>query len=156
MLDIGGLVIFFVSLAGAIKGRGLPFWIPQVIVFAAFSLLIYQGVWKRSRFALIHTAALWSALSWMAGHMMEMSWGQGIQTQVPSRILLLITPLVVIAHQRVYKRFSPAAGKKLELTPTESSQFKERWHFRRKTASKSEAMRLIVFDLGEEINFQNK
>ncbi|MDR3543301.1 MAG: hypothetical protein P4L69_20425 [Desulfosporosinus sp.] len=54
MLDLGGLVLLLGSLVGAIKGLGLPLWLPQGAAITALALLMYQGLFKRSRFALIH------------------------------------------------------------------------------------------------------
>lgn len=157
MLDIGGLVLLIVSLVGAIKGRWLPLWFPQVVALAALSLMIYQGIYRRSRFALVHTATLWVALTWIAGHMMAISMGNGILMQIPLWIMLLLTPAVVIGQHQVQVRFSPLAGKKLELIRTETTPFKD-WRNSRKKKEiiKEETMELITFDLGEEIEFKNK
>ena len=127
MLDIGGLVLLLGSLAGAIKGPWMPLWIPQVVVLASLALLIYQGLFKRSRFALIHTATLWITLAWLAGHMMGLSMGNGILMQVPLWTMLLATPAVVIGHHRVQVRFSPSTGKKLE--PLKKTAIKGQFFF---------------------------
>ena len=156
MLDIGGLVLLLGSLVGAIKGRWMPLWIPQLVALAALAILIYQGFWKRSRFAIIHTAALWVALTWIAGNAMEQSWGNGILMQVPLWTMLLATPAVVIGHHRVQVRFSPSTGKKLELTRTETRPFQDWRNSRGKKAITKNKMELITFDLGEEIEFKNK
>lgn len=160
MLDICGVFLFIGSLVGVIKGSDLPLWIPQAVVIISLSLLIYQGVFKHSRFIFIHSGTFYMALIWIAGHMLEASWGTGILTQLSIWILLLATPLAAFAPQQAQKRFHPAAGKRLELTRTETSPFKEWWlSQKRKTViskAKSQSMELIVFDLGEEIDFQNK
>jgi hypothetical protein len=157
MADIGGLVLLIVSLIGAIKGLWMPLWIPQILALAALALLIYQGMFKQSRYVLIHTATLWIALTWIAGHMMAISMGEGILTQIPLWTMLLVTPGIVIGHYLVQVRFSPLAGKKLELTQTETTPFK-RWlnSRRKKEIAKKNAMDLINFDFGEEIEFKNK
>ncbi|MDR3600864.1 MAG: hypothetical protein P4L49_10345 [Desulfosporosinus sp.] len=157
MFDLVGLVLLLGTLAGAIKGQWTPLWIPQVVVLASLALLIYQGLFKRSRFALIHTATLWVALAWIAGHMMAISMGDGILMQIPLWTMLLVTPVVVMGHHLVQVRFSPSAGKKLELTRTETTPFKEWWCSRRKKAiTKKNTMEFITFDLGEKIEFKNK
>ncbi|MDR3586411.1 MAG: hypothetical protein P4L59_13985 [Desulfosporosinus sp.] len=157
MFDLVGLVLLLGSLAGAIKGQWMPLWIPQVVVLASLALLIYQGLFKRSRFALIHTATLWVALAWIAGHMMAISMGDGILMQIPLWTMLLVTPVVVMGHHLVQVRFSPLAGKKLELTRTETTPFKDWWDSRRtKAIMKKNTMVLITFNLGEEIEFKNK
>lgn len=156
MLDIGGLVLLLGSLVGALKGLRLPLWLPQVVALTAIALLVYQGFWKRSRFALIHTATLWVALAWIAGHMMAVSIGDGILMQIPLWTMLLATPAVVIGQRQVQVRFSPSVGKKLELSRTETTFFKDWWNSRRKKAITKKTMELITFDLGEEIEFKNK
>lgn len=157
MLDIGGLVLLFGSLIGVLKGLLLPIWLPQGVALAALALSVYQGFWKRSRFALIHTATLWITLTWIAGHMMELSMGDGFLMQVPLWTMLLVTPAVVIGQYLIQVRFSPSAGKKLELTRTETTPFKDWWNSRGKKAiTKKNPMELITFDLGEEIDFRNK
>ena len=127
MSDIGGLVVLLGSMVGAIKGRWMPLWIPQLVVFVALAMLIYQGFWKRSQFALIHTATLWITLAWLAGHMMGLSMGNGILMQVPLWTMLLATPAVVIGHHRVQVRFSPSTGKKLE--PLKKTAIKGQFFF---------------------------
>lgn len=157
MLDLVGLVLLLGSLAGAIKGQWMPLWIPQVVVLASLALLIYQVLFKGSRFALVHTATLWVTLAWIAGHMMTISMGDGLLMQIPLWILLLVTPVAVMGHHLVQVRFSPSAGKKLELTRTEITPFKDWLNSRRKkTTLKKNTMELITFDLGEEIEFKNK
>ncbi|KLU62350.1 hypothetical protein CEB3_c13940 [Peptococcaceae bacterium CEB3] len=159
MLDIGGLVLLIISLVGAVKGRGLPIWIPQILALGALVLLIYQAAWKKSRFAPIHTAAVWMTFVWIAGHALQRAWGSGVLTAAPLWLLILLTPLVAVAHQRAHKRFSPTAGKKLELTRTETTSLRDRWLSRRKNKNrveKTKGIELIEFDLGEKINFQNK
>lgn len=156
MLDIGGLVLLLGSLVGALKGLSLPIWLPQLMAIAALGLVIYHGFWKRSRFLLIHSAALWIALTWIAGHMMDQLMGDGILTLIPLWLMLLMTPAVVILQYQVQRRFSTSTGKKLELKRTETTPFKEWWNSLRKKAITKKAMELNSFDLGEEIEFQNK
>lgn len=157
MFALVGLVLLLGSLAGAIKGPWMPLWIPQVVVLASLALLIYQGLFKRSRFALIHTATLWVALAWIAGHMMALSMGDSILMRIPLWTMLLVTPVVVMGHHLVQVRFSPSTGKKLELTRTETTPFKD-WRNSRRTKAimKKNTMELITFNLGEEIEFKNK
>ena len=157
MVDIGGLILLIVTLVGAIKWLWMPLWIPQIVALAALSLMIYQGAFKRSRFALVHTATLWVALTWIAGHMMELSMGKGLLMQIPLWIMLLLTPAIVIVHHLIQVRFSPTASKMLKLTRTETTPFKDWLNSRqKKEVAKQNAMELNTFDLGEEIEFKNK
>lgn len=159
MLDIGGLLLLIGALAGAIKGQTLPLWVPQGVALVTLALLVYQVAWKRSRFAPVTTAALWVSLIWIAAHLMVGAWGKGLLTETPTGILLFTTPLVAVAHYKVLLRFSPGIGKKLELTKTEITPFRDWWLSLKKAKvkkSQAPAIELIMFDLGEEINFQNK
>ncbi|HZK83841.1 MAG TPA: hypothetical protein VFC58_04020 [Desulfosporosinus sp.] len=38
MADIGGLILLLGSLIGAVKGRWLPLWVPQVVAVVALGL----------------------------------------------------------------------------------------------------------------------
>lgn len=152
MFDIWGLVLLILSMAGAIKGRWLPFWIPQLATLLALFLLIYRGIWARSRLSFIHTSAVWVSLTWIAGKAMELSWGRGILSEVPFWTMLLVTPLIAYIHQRIYRRFNPVPTRGLEL---ESVTQPIRWSFSKKK-TKGQTIELITFDLGEEIQFKNK
>jgi len=157
MVDIGGLILLIVTLVGAIKWLWMPLWIPQIVALAALSLMIYQGAFKRSRFALVHTATLWVALTWIAGHLMEQAMGNGLLMQIPLWIMLLLTPAIVVVHQLIQVRFSPTASKNLKLTRTETTPFKDWLNSRqKKDVAKKIEMEVIAFDLGEEIEFKNK
>lgn len=159
MFDLAGIFLFIVSLAGAIKGLNLPIWIPQVIALMALILITYQGAWKHSRLIIIHSGTLYVALIWIGGHLLAASWGMGLLSQIPIYMLLLTTPLAAFLPHQARKRFRPAEGKKLELTRTETSPLKEWWlSLKRKSVptKAKQQIELIVFDLGEEIDFQNK
>lgn len=156
MLDIGGLILLVFSLVGVIKWVQIPQCVPQIIAIAAFTFLIYQVVFRRSKFAGVHLSALWIALTWIAGQMMVSAWGDGILAEVPRWTMLLITPVVIIGYHQVQIRFSPSSGKKLKLTRTEARHFTDWLISRKKETLDKNEMVLIRFDLGEEIDFENK
>jgi len=165
VLDISGIFLLIIAWMGIIldfvKGLDLPLWIPLGVTIAALFLLLYQGMWKHSRLTFIHAATAWVALTWTVGTVLETVVGKGLLTQIPIWALLLVTPLAAIAPQQAQKRFSSeTAGKKLELTHTDTSPLKEWWELNflqhKPTASPKKSIKLIVFDLGEEINYENK
>lgn len=165
MIDIGGIVLLIISLAGAIKGLALPIVIPEILTLLSLGLLIYQGAFKRSRLMFIHSAAFWLALTWIAGDYLKSSLQLGIIAQIITGMLLVVTPLAAIAPVMLHRRFTPTTGKKLELTRTEVSPMQE---FKKSISSlklkkqttndekKQITIEQITFDLGEEILFENK
>lgn len=158
MRDLWGIVLLITSLAGSIKGRWLPYFVPQIIAAAALFLLFYRGLFIKSKFSFIYSSTLWISLTWIAGKAMEESWGNGILMQVPFWMMLLFTPVVGYVHQRIFRRFNPVPTRGLELEHGRNPQalrLEERWPFRKNSSCK-QGIDLILFDLGEEVQFKNK
>jgi len=161
MIDLGGIFLLIVSFTGAIKGLSLPVWIPLMISLIAVFLLLYQGLYKHSQLIFIHAATVWVALTWSVGSAMKGIIGQGLLLQIPIGALLLVTPLAAIAPHQAVKRFNVASkGKKLELTRTDAATLndwlKSKTMPQKSKEKKQNALELITFDLGEEINYENK
>jgi hypothetical protein len=156
MRDIGGFVLLALALFGALKGRGLPYMVPQLLIVLSVLLLIYRGFFMKSKLSFVYTAAGWTSLVWIAGKSMEETLGNGLIMQAPFFLLLMTIPMMAYLHQRIYHRFNPITTKGLELEPPETTLgfiTRIKSYFQ---PEKKADMELIVFDLGREVKHRSK
>ena len=162
-----GVPIFFITLAGVIgllNGFSPPLWVPIVLTLASFIIFLH-GIKKSSRLSFLNASTLWLGFLWIISYYFIESWGAGILTKMFTGTLLMATPLAAVSPYVVQKRFTAAApGRKLELSRPASSPkptYKE-WFLNnllRKSEfkkSESSAPEMIIFDLGEEVHYENK
>jgi hypothetical protein len=89
----------------------------------------------------------------------ESQWGKDSVLLAFFQFLLILMSLVAaFLHQRIYRRFNPVTTRGLEIytkaSPIQKSPFQKLKNlFKKRDAKKID---LIVFDLGEEIEFKNK
>lgn len=140
---------------GAVKYRHLPDAVPWFFMTISGYMLIYRTFIAKSRLSFLYTPAVLLSLGWIALKHLEALWEKGsLLLALFQFLLVFMATIAAFTHQRIYRRFNPVTTRGLEIYTKASPIKKSVWQrFKELRCKKIE---LVVFDLGEEIEYKNK
>ena len=157
--DYSSIPLLLITLIGALKGKDLPYLIPQILAIISLALLLYRGIFIKSKYAILYTTSLWLSLTWIMGIYANIEYSGNILMKIPFYVMLLFTTIVAFVHQRIHRRLNPVTVRGLEIEPNVSpfSQWLKDLKAKfSKQQEQQERIKLITFDLGEEVQHKSR